>query len=220
MAQWLSSPPNERHHTGLKFRVFFKSAELPCLLCIPLSCMLHRPNSCHPPPSFLPSFPPSLHPSPNLISLVRDSLKETDGKGAFKRVDSVFRNFIEEGGDFPPESGRYHLYVANACPWANRCHMILTMKGLEDAISVSVVHPVVSDTPFRPSKLLSRGPKIAVTLLHSAKRLSAMILARHSAHPLIQCSRYPHVGTPIDDDTETGAIAHGRKLEVQNSQGA
>lgn len=85
--------------------------------------------------------------SSHWIPPVRDSLKETDGKGNFKRVDSVFRHIIEEGGEFPPESGRYHLYVANACPWANRCHMILTMKGLEDAIGVSVVHPVVKDPP-------------------------------------------------------------------------
>jgi len=42
-----------------------------------------------------------------------------DKSGEFKRQQSVFRNWIEdrEGADFPPEKGRYHLYVSYACPW-------------------------------------------------------------------------------------------------------
>jgi len=45
-----------------------------------------------------------------------------------------------EGG-FPAESGRYHLYVSLACPWAHRALIFRKLKGLEDAIGVSVVHP-------------------------------------------------------------------------------
>ncbi|WP_291729430.1 glutathione S-transferase family protein [Leisingera sp. F5] len=69
--------------------------------------------------------------------------------GAFKRSESQFRNWITadgsagpsgEGG-FPAESGRYHLYVSLACPWAHRTLIFRKLKGLEDHISVSVVHP-------------------------------------------------------------------------------
>ena len=69
--------------------------------------------------------------------------------GRFVRSDSVFRNWITpdgapgptgEGG-FAAESGRYHLYVSYACPWAHRTLIFRALKGLEDHIGVSVVHP-------------------------------------------------------------------------------
>mmetsp|Transcript_43048 Transcript_43048/g.93737 ORF Transcript_43048/g.93737 Transcript_43048/m.93737 type:complete len:350 (+) Transcript_43048:51-1100(+) len=65
-----------------------------------------------------------------------------DEKGRFARTESAFRNFIQPGcATFPPEKGRYHLYVCNACPWACRCIVARNMKGLQDTIGLSVVHP-------------------------------------------------------------------------------
>lgn len=61
--------------------------------------------------------------------------------GAFKRSTAKFRNRIEEGGEFEPAAGRYHLYVSHACPWAHRTLIFRKLKGLEDLIGVSVVHP-------------------------------------------------------------------------------
>ena len=72
-----------------------------------------------------------------------------DGDGAFRRTTSGFRNWITadgrpgpsgEGG-FAAESGRYHLYVSLACPWAHRTLIFRQLKGLADHITVSVVHP-------------------------------------------------------------------------------
>ncbi|MBU2981756.1 glutathione S-transferase family protein [Lentibacter algarum] len=60
--------------------------------------------------------------------------------GAFKRSTAGFRNWIGEG-DFPAASGRYHLYVSYACPWAHRTLIFRALKGLTEHISVSVVHP-------------------------------------------------------------------------------
>ncbi|SFE48700.1 glutathione S-transferase family protein [Roseivivax sediminis] len=69
--------------------------------------------------------------------------------GKFVRSETKFRNWITpdgsagpggEGG-FPAESGRYHLYVSYACPWAHRALIFRALKGLEDHIDVSVVHP-------------------------------------------------------------------------------
>lgn len=69
--------------------------------------------------------------------------------GAFKRSEAQFRNWVTadgapgptgEGG-FKAESGRYHLYISHACPWANRTMIFRSLKGLEDHIDVSVVHP-------------------------------------------------------------------------------
>ncbi len=69
--------------------------------------------------------------------------------GAFKRSNAKFRNWITadgsagpsgEGG-FKAESGRYHLYVSYACPWAHRTLVFRQLKGLSDHISMSAVHP-------------------------------------------------------------------------------
>ena len=69
--------------------------------------------------------------------------------GAFKRSEAQFRNWVTRDGSagpsgdagFKAESGRYHLYVSHACPWANRTMIFRALKGLEEHISVSVVHP-------------------------------------------------------------------------------
>ncbi|KNA02974.1 hypothetical protein SOVF_213510 isoform A [Spinacia oleracea] len=63
--------------------------------------------------------------------------------GAYIRSPSTFRNFIsgDQGSAFMPESGRYHLYISYACPWACRCLSILKVKGLEKAISFTSVKP-------------------------------------------------------------------------------
>lgn len=77
--------------------------------------------------------------------------KSTGGK--FKRTTAGFRNWITPDGEpgssgtggFPAESGRYHLYVSYACPWAHRTLIFRALKGLEDHITVSVVHPDMLD---------------------------------------------------------------------------
>jgi putative glutathione S-transferase len=73
--------------------------------------------------------------------------------GRFKRQESVFRNWITADGSagprgdggFKAEAGRYHLYVSHACPWAHRTLIFRKLKGLEDMIGVSVVHPYMAD---------------------------------------------------------------------------
>ncbi len=73
--------------------------------------------------------------------------KSTGGK--FVRSQSQFRNWVTADGSagpsgtdgFKAESGRYHLYVSYACPWAHRTLIFRKLKGLEDHISISAVHP-------------------------------------------------------------------------------
>lgn len=65
--------------------------------------------------------------------------------GAFIREDAGFRHSIEPGGRFRPDSGRYHLYVSLACPWAHRTLIMRKLKGLESHVGVSVVHPHMLD---------------------------------------------------------------------------
>ncbi len=63
--------------------------------------------------------------------------------GRFVRDESRFRNWIGQGS-FKAEPNRYHLYVSLACPWAHRTLIALRLKGLEDIISVSTVHPLMA----------------------------------------------------------------------------
>lgn len=60
--------------------------------------------------------------------------------GTFKREQSQFRNWIGEG-PLIAESGRYHLYVSLACPWAHRTLIFRKLKAVENHISVSIVSP-------------------------------------------------------------------------------
>ncbi|EHU4914290.1 glutathione S-transferase family protein [Vibrio vulnificus] len=64
-------------------------------------------------------------------------------KGKFVREDAGFRDWIENKpqAPFQPESGRYHLYVSLACPWAHRTLIFRKLKGLEEHIDVTVVCP-------------------------------------------------------------------------------
>jgi putative glutathione S-transferase len=66
--------------------------------------------------------------------------------GEFVRTSSQFRRWITADGasGFRAEPGRYHLYVSLACPWAHRTLIGRVLKGLQDAISVSVVEPVMT----------------------------------------------------------------------------
>ena len=63
--------------------------------------------------------------------------------GRFERPETVFRRWIEPDGDFPAVTGRYHLYISLACPWAHRTLIVRKLKGLESHIGLSVVHPTM-----------------------------------------------------------------------------
>jgi glutathionyl-hydroquinone reductase len=64
--------------------------------------------------------------------------------GVFRRQQSSFRTFVTDDGSTPfaPAAGRYHLYVARACPWAHRTIIGRRLMGLEDAIGISFLDPI------------------------------------------------------------------------------
>lgn len=83
-----------------------------------------------------------------------DKWYDTEGNdGRFIRTESQFRNWVTPDGSagpsgeagFKAEPNRYHLYISNACPWANRTMIMRKLKGLEELISISVVHPYMGE---------------------------------------------------------------------------
>jgi len=72
---------------------------------------------------------------------------EQNDAGQFVRQPDEFRQWITPDGSsgFPAVSGRYHLYISLACPWACRTLIVRNLKGLNEAIGVTVVDPIRDD---------------------------------------------------------------------------
>jgi putative glutathione S-transferase len=69
---------------------------------------------------------------------------ETADTGEFQRQEDIFREWISADGStgYPAAADRYHLYVSLACPWASRTVIFRKLKGLEEAIGMTVVDPI------------------------------------------------------------------------------
>lgn len=72
---------------------------------------------------------------------------EPDEKGRFVRNPTRFRDWVSNDGStpYPAAAGRYHLYASLACPWAHRTLIMRRLKGLEEAITLSIVNPYMGD---------------------------------------------------------------------------
>jgi putative glutathione S-transferase len=70
--------------------------------------------------------------------------KEQSESGEFQRQEDAFREWVSADGStsYPAAAGRYHLYVSLACPWASRTVIFRKLKGLEDAIGMTVLDPI------------------------------------------------------------------------------
>lgn len=96
--------------------------------------------------------------------------------GAFQRDASQFRNWVTTDGSagpsgkagFKAESGRYHLYVSLACPWASRTLIYRALKGLESMIPISVTHWLMGERgwEFTPAEGVIADAANSVKCLH------------------------------------------------------
>ena len=85
----------------------------------------------------------------------RHEVRTRDGR--FLRPGTRFRNWVTQDGSpgptgeggFAAARGRYHLYVALACPWAHRTVIMRMLKGLEEVVSLSVVEPLYGPHGWR-----------------------------------------------------------------------
>jgi putative glutathione S-transferase len=135
-----------------------------------------------------------------------DQWYDTDRTGGrFERPKTVFRDWVssEPGARFPAEAGRYHLYVSLACPWAHRTLIMRRLKGLEDAIGVSVVHPHMGEQGwcFEPY------PGATGDRLHGADYL-------HQVYTRARPDYTGRVTVPVLWDKKTGTIVNNESAEI------
>jgi glutathionyl-hydroquinone reductase len=131
--------------------------------------------------------------------------------GRFLRPATRFRNWITEDGrpgptgtdGFAAARGRYHLYVALACPWAHRTMIMRMLKGLEDLISMSVVEPLYGPHGWR----FGDSPGTIADRVNGASELAEIYLR---ADP-----RYSgRVSVPVLWDKERSTIVNNESSEI------
>ncbi|HZR80263.1 MAG TPA: glutathione S-transferase family protein [Candidatus Binatia bacterium] len=125
--------------------------------------------------------------------------------GRFVREDASFRSRITRDGSsgFPAEAGRYHLYVSLACPWASRTLIFRKLKRLQEAISLSVVDPLMLENGWT----FGDGPGCTPDPILGARYLYEIYLA---ANP-----RYTgRVTVPVLWDRERRTIVNNESSEI------
>lgn len=102
---------------------------------------------------------------------------EQSAEGEFERQEDAFRDWVSGDGStpFPAASGRYHLYISLACPWASRSLIVRNLSGLQEAIGVTVVDPIRDERgwAFRDGPGYSRDPVNNFSFLSEAYRASS-----------------------------------------------
>ena len=131
--------------------------------------------------------------------------------GRFKRKAPQFRNWITPDGSagpsgrsgFTAEPDRYHLYVSLACPWAHRTLIFRALKGLEDMISVSVVHWLMAEHGWTFDTCDGTIPDT----VNNARYM-------HQIYTTAQPDYSGRVTVPVLWDRQTGTIVSNESSEI------
>jgi putative glutathione S-transferase len=131
--------------------------------------------------------------------------------GFFVRKDATFRNWITADGSpgpsgvggFRAEAGRYHLYVSLACPWAHRTLIMRVLKGLEDKISVSIVHWLMAERGWS----FAKGPGVIPDHVNSAEYL-------HQIYTMANSHYTGRATVPVLWDKQQGTIVSNESSEI------
>ena len=135
--------------------------------------------------------------------------KKNDGR--FVRKESQFRNWITADGaagpsgiaGFKAEVGRYHLYVSHACPWAHRTMIFRALKGLEDMISISVVHWFMAEDGWT----FEEGEGAIADTINSSQFM-------HQVYTAAKSDYSGRVTVPVLWDTKTNTIVSNESPEI------
>jgi len=131
--------------------------------------------------------------------------------GKFVRKQSAFRNWLTHDGSagpsgeggFKAEAGRYHLYVSLACPWAHRTLIFHHLKGLQDYIPVSVVHPYMLENGWQ----FGDWPGVIADPIHGASFM-------HEIYTAADPHYTGRVTVPVLWDKEKKTIVNNESSEI------
>lgn len=129
--------------------------------------------------------------------------QEQSAEGQFVRQKDAFARWVRAGDSaFPAEAGRYHLYVSLACPWAHRTIIVRKLKGLENAIGMTVVDPVRDERGWA----FADGPGFSHDPVNGFKFLSEAYAATDPSYtgrvtvPVLWDTRTKQIVSNSDDD--------------------
>ncbi|WP_336799538.1 glutathione S-transferase family protein [Kaistia sp. MMO-174] len=131
--------------------------------------------------------------------------------GRFQRSAAGFRNWVTADGSpgptgrggFKAEPGRYHLYIARACPWAHRVMIFRALKRLQGMIDYSVVNWLMAENgwTFEP------GPGVTADKVNGFRFL-------HQVYTKADPEYSGRVTVPVLWDKLTGTIVSNESSEI------
>ncbi len=135
--------------------------------------------------------------------------------GEFARQESRFRDWVgldprsARASGYPPEPGRYHLYVSLACPWCHRTAILRELAGLQDAVGISYLAPFRDERGWAFSgERFEDGPGGEyIDRLHGWKLMS-------EAYAISDPSFQGRITVPVLWDTETGQIVNNESSDI------
>jgi putative glutathione S-transferase len=134
-----------------------------------------------------------------------------DKSGRFVRQATSFHNWVTpdgapgpaDDGGFEAEPGRYHLYVALACPWAHRTLIFRKLKKLENVIGLSIVDTISGPEGW----VFSDAPGTIPDTVSGAKRLSDIYLLANPTYT-------GRVTVPVLWDKKKQTIVNNESSEI------
>jgi putative glutathione S-transferase len=139
--------------------------------------------------------------------------------GEFVRQEDAFRKWVRADANalYPVESGRYRLYVSYACPWAHRTIIVRALRGLEDAVGMTVVDPVRDERgwAFRDGPGYSKDPINGFAFLSEAYFATDPSYRGRVTVPVLWDTKTHRIVSNSDDDimrmfeTEFSSLAKG-----------
>lgn len=130
---------------------------------------------------------------------------ERSESGEFQRMPTLFHDRVTADGSsgFKAEPGRYHLYVSLGCPWAHRTVLLRSLKGLQGAIGLSIVDPVISDQGWKFSERFGSIPDS----LYGAEYLWQLYTRAKADYT-------GRVTVPVLCDTQTQTIVNNESRQI------
>lgn len=129
---------------------------------------------------------------------------EQNAEGSFERQEDAFRDFVstDPAAVYPVAANRYHLYISLACPWASRALIVRNLKGLENAIGVTVVDPLRDERgwAFHDGPGYSKDPVNGFSFLSEAYVATDPDFGGRVTVPVIWDKESQHIVNNSEDD--------------------